>query len=545
MRLTTILGLAALVIVLLGLQMMVSGFSVWLAGPTVSYRTYKATSQEFTRQIPPFSTREAWETGIRVANSTLYRDSWINFTVLARDYPVNLYVTRTTTHAAYVSIINVTGSKIIVFRPPDNGTYMLAIENNSTRVANVLVSSALYIVGPHFDYATIEHGLEAAKQASLISVLALLVSGPFLHSGLVWVLSLPRLLRGRKYWSVTYKRVRPVAYLFEVCASIMILAPIFFFLAWTDENVGIASSEMVLAPNLVPAIRDLGIRYTLFYLLGIAVSFGLILFIALLLFETLDNVIVRLSSATATEESKKTDLQILADAYFRKNITSRRYLPALFAGFVLSQLLYPIAGGASIIGLMFIGGTVLSFAEYESLREAARMLEYAWSGTIISAISRSLRTFFSALFMAPVIFGCARYLVPAAVDFAVHAVLSRFVLWQFMPGLGQRILAVWGPLEMLSSLDKITSGVLFYWSLWLVLWGSIYAVFVPYMLGVKDVASSLASEAMIGIFLFVSIQLTSAWMGVAGVPALTSALAFSAAGSLLAALLKRSMRMKA
>jgi len=301
---------------------------------------------------------------------------------------------------------------------------------------------------------------------------------------------------------------------------------------------------MFFAPNLAPAIRDLGIRYVLFSLLGITTPCGLILFIAFFFYELLDNLISRFSLVTATEEGKKTDLQILANAYFREKIASRRYLLALFAGFVLSQLLSPIAGTSSIIGLILISGAVFSFAEYESLREAAGRLDCDWPDPIIPAIAGNLRIFFSALFIAPVLFGCARYLVPAVVDFTLQTVLSRFVLWQFVASFKQGFLGPWAPLEILSSLNALTSGVLFYWSLWLAFWGAIYAVFVPYMLGGKHVASSLAQDALVGIALFVSIQATSMWMGVAGIPALTSALMYSVTGSLLATLLKRSVKMK-
>jgi len=58
MRMTTVLGLAGLVITALGLQMMISGFSGWLVGPTVSYGPYNASSYEFEWQIPPSSIKE-------------------------------------------------------------------------------------------------------------------------------------------------------------------------------------------------------------------------------------------------------------------------------------------------------------------------------------------------------------------------------------------------------------------------------------------------------------------------------------------------------
>jgi hypothetical protein len=533
------IGLLGLVLVAIGLQMMISGFSSWLVGPTVSYGPYVASSYELSREIQPSEVGYAWSDGYRFIDSDSFTDSWINFNVTVNDCPVNLYITRTSIQQADVSILNVTGSRNLSFRPPENGTYTLLIVNDSTHIAHVSISSALYVVGPQIDYSKVAGDLETAKQGLIIAFVGLLFSIPLFHRGLVWVYSLPGFLLGRRPCFATDKRTNPLVFILEVIVPVMIPTPVIIYVQWV-EGFRQRMSSFGFAPNLTPALGDLGIRCALFYLLGIAAPFGLITFIALFSYQLLDSIIARLSLVTTTDIER--DLRILADAFFRRNFASVRYFVALLSGFVLSSFLGQIVGTSSIVGLIFIEGIVLSYARYESLKNAASRLDYAWSKNIISTIADNLRFFFSALFAAAVLFISARYLVPFSVSLARQALLSRFVLWQFFEALKQEFLAAWGPPAVSSSLDALTNGVFFYWTLWLALWALIYAVLVPYMMGEKRLARGLVLDALPGIVLFVSIQATQAFMGITGIPALTSTVMYSVTGSLLLSLLKKSVR---
>lgn len=503
-RLVVASGLVGMALLMIGLLLIVSGVTGWLSGPQMTYAPFpEATHGPWPFTIQPLSGDYYAEDGFSL-HSAFFRDCWLNFTV-STNSTINLYImdynatreffSSRVISSAYASYSNVTGMHVVIFRPPSNATYYLLITNNSAKmVARVLVLSGFYVVGPTFQYGSIQDDLVRAQEGLLISIIGLAAASVLVHNGLVWLYASPGIfLRRPKDKSTLLKEARPLASITEVVIVLLMLSAI-------GVAAGYAGQANQVAPNFYSVVIDFGIRYGLFFILGGALPSGLILVITFFLYGLVENIIVRFSSGYDSEISS-----ILRSKSFLHLLATRKYVTGFAAGVVLAILLSSISPEASGIGLIMLIATVLGFSEYEFLTQLEPKSK-EWRSVMITAIRVQLGTLLSGIFAVPILFGILHAILPLTVGTALNVTLTQFVFWRFAGDVGVQLLGAFSPARVQLFIDAMASNGLIYWSLLFAFSGTFYCIGMPFLLGERRIGKSFFSSIVIGLVEFASVE---------------------------------------